>query len=340
MAAIRYTPPPPGPYRMKYLVAQEGRGAQQPYGFCNHLELGRDGPERELLPGLLLIDDPTVSWRHCILTQSVDGRCFVRDVSRNGTRLDGRRLMPNIETEIRVGQILSLGTERRFLVAGDPAVDVGLATAGEGWTVGMAGCTMVTVLVGDIRDYTGLVRRALAVELQKSVGRLFEILTAGVSEHAGTVKEYPGDAVVAFWEGDISGKQAVSACAAALALDRLVRRLAADPEVWALPDFSLQMDWGLATGVVSIATLGGSRPTGLSMIGHPIVLASRLEKFVNDNTGHILVCRATRDMACAAFAFRDLGEMWAKGFDRADHVFALDERDPQVSASVPDGLRQ
>jgi hypothetical protein len=28
----------------------------------------------------------------------------VRDVSRNGTRLDGHRLVPNVEVEIRPGQ--------------------------------------------------------------------------------------------------------------------------------------------------------------------------------------------------------------------------------------------
>jgi hypothetical protein len=29
-------------------------------------------------------------------------------------------------------------------------------------------------------------------------------------------------------------------------------------------------------------------------------------------------------MACASFRFRDLGEVIAKGFDRPDHVFALE----------------
>ena len=45
-------------------------------------------------PGLLLVRDPIVSFRHCVVSQTPEGHCFVRDVSRNGTRLDGRRLVP------------------------------------------------------------------------------------------------------------------------------------------------------------------------------------------------------------------------------------------------------
>ena len=49
---------------------------------------------------------------------------------------------------------------------------------------------------GDIRDYTVLVRRVLSPVLQRSVSRVFEILTSEVIALGGTVKEYPGDAVL------------------------------------------------------------------------------------------------------------------------------------------------
>jgi class 3 adenylate cyclase len=129
---------------------------------------------------------------------------------------------------------------------------------------------------------------------------------------------------------------AVSACRAALALDRVTRKLAADPAVWALPDQPLRMDWALATGDVSIDSFGGDTPVGLSMVGEPVVLACRLEKFATDQSGPILACPRTRDMVLRAtrepepaaasgpaLVFEDLGAMQAKGFDRPDHVFAL-----------------
>jgi class 3 adenylate cyclase len=84
------------------------------------------------------------------------------------------------------------------------------------------------------------------------------------------------------------------------------------------------MDWALATGPVLLDSMGGIRPTGLSLIGEPVVLAFRMEKFANDATGRILVCRVTKAMSVGAFVFRDLGRMQAKGFDEPDQVFALE----------------
>ena len=74
-------------------------------------------------------------------------------------------------------------------------------------TLGVSGTSIATVLVGDIRDYTLLVRRAPPAALQQSVNRVFETLNAAVTRHQGTVKEYQGDAVLAFWEGDFNGEQ-------------------------------------------------------------------------------------------------------------------------------------
>jgi class 3 adenylate cyclase len=278
--------------------------------------------------GQLLVADPTVSRRHCVLRQTPDGRCFLQDVSRNGTRVDGRRVVPNVEVEVRSGQVIAIGSAVKFSVEGAAGTAPRRPEVPTDSTVGLPGACIATVLVGDIRDYTVLVRRAPSVELQQSVSRVFERLSAAVSELGGTVKEYQGDAILAFWEGNLAGGQAVAACQAALALDRLVRELAANPAVWQLRDFPLRLDWALATGPVMVDSFGGDRPTGLSLIGEPVVLAFRLEKFATDETGPIVVCRATQAMAGNRFRFRNLGKMTAKGFDQPDEVFALDSEAP------------
>lgn len=308
------------------LVAHAGTDRERRFAFRHSLEIGRDEEGRKAVPGLLLIRDPVISRRHCILSRTPDGRCFVRDVSRNGVRLDGRRLVPNVETEIRPGQTLAVGTNHHFILDGDLGADTSTDNETEGGTIGAPGRTIATVLVGDIRDYTVLVRRVSPAALQRSVSRVFEILTAGVVQLGGTVKEYQGDAILAFWEGTLDGAQAIKACGAALELDRIARRIAADSRVWQVRDFPLMLDWALATGPVLIDTFGGRRPQGLSLVGEPVVLAFRLEKLAGDHTGPILACAATQAMTGATFTFRDLGEMNAKGFDRADHVFALQDR--------------
>ena len=59
------------------------------------------------------------------------------------------------------------------------------------------------------------------------------------------------------------------------------------------------------------------------MIGAPVVRAFRIEKFADDATGSIVACAATVERAGSGFAFRDLGERLAKGFDRAERIYAL-----------------
>ena len=104
-----------------HLVANPGTGEEQRIAFCLLLEIDRDEDGREAMPGLLLVKDPLVSRRHCVLTRFHDGRCFVRDVSLNGTRLSGRRLVPNVETEIGPGETLTIADSHHFIL--DPAPD-------------------------------------------------------------------------------------------------------------------------------------------------------------------------------------------------------------------------
>lgn len=326
----QYAEPPPGLGSPKRLVIAAGTPDERQYVFYDRLEIGRDDGRAAPRPGQLLLTDPTVSRSHCVITSDGDGRCFLRDVSRNGTRVDGRRLVPNVEVELRGGQTISVG-DSVFVVLFEPRAAQPQSYEG---TVGVASSAFVTVLVGDIRDYTVLVRRADAQQVQQSVATVFRLLTEAVTAHGGTVKEFQGDALVAFWEGSVLGHQAVAACRAALHVDTLARTLAADPSVWRVPDFPLHCDWALASGPVIIDSFGGHQPAGLSMVGEAPVLAFRLEKFATDETGRILACRTTRDMAVGTFKFRDLGEKLAKGFDRPDRVFALEGELPAAGRAA------
>jgi class 3 adenylate cyclase len=330
----RYHIPAANGHRAAFLVAARGTPSERWYPFFDTVEIGRDnGGVRDQRPGLLLVTDPTVSRSHCVLTYRDDGRCFVRDLSRNGTRVDGRRLVPNVEVELEPGQRVAVGDTHEFVVVFDGAGTTVIEPSDS--TVAKPSSAMVTVLVGDIRDYAVLVRHPTSPEVQQSVRRVFGILSDAVGRNGGTVKEFQGDAIVAFWEGTFVGEQAVAACRTALHLDCLAERLAADRSVWRVDHFPLSLDWALATGPVTIDSFGGDRPAGLSVVGEAPVLAFRLEKFATHESGRILACRATRDRACTAYRFRDLGLMVAKGFDRPDHVYALEGELAEQRSPMP-----
>jgi len=321
---MQYSAPSATAGQGKQLVTYPGTPNERRFVFFDHIEIGRYQESRQHPPGILLLDDPTISSQHCIITQASDGRCFIRDVSRNGTRLDGKRLIPNVEIAIEVGQSISIGNGHQFILAGEFPSRHETATFDESSsTVSRPETSIVTVLVGDIRDYTALVQRADLKKVQEAIRRVFYMLENAVSRLGGTVKEFRGDAIFAFWEKGQSANHAVSACSAALELDSLVKGLAQDQSVWDIPCFPLLMDWALATGHVTIATTGDDRPTGLSVIGRPVVLAFRLEKFADERTGSIVVCETTRGEASGSFEFNDLGYKRSKGFDETNRVFAL-----------------
>jgi class 3 adenylate cyclase len=324
-AGLRYRAPE-GDGREPAALAPWPTAPEAPrFPFWSRLEIGRDDGKRAAEPGLLLVADARVSRQHCVITRRVDGRCQLRDLSRNGTRLDGRRLVPNVETELRPGQTITVGEGRSFvLLAPAPRSLVGSAASALSMaTVSHADRVVATVVVGDIKDYTVLSRRELSEETQRAVRRVFEGLTALVLKMGGTVKEYQGDAIVAFWEGDASGAQVVRALRATQQLDALACRIAADPRLWPVNDHPLEIHWAVATGLVLIDSVGERQAVGLSMMGEPVVRAFRIEKFAGGEAGRILVCPATRAAVGDAFAFRDLGTMSAKGFDRPERVFAL-----------------
>jgi class 3 adenylate cyclase len=319
-----YTDPSPTRHPPKRLVVEVGSVQPAIYTFYDRIEIGRYREGRES-PGVLLVRDPTVSSAHCVITQEEDGRCFIRDLSRNGTRVDGRRLSPNLKTELMVGQVLSVGRQLTLRLDGDRPAAAELDDVVTSRTLEDANSTIVTVLVGDIRGYTRLVREADSAALQESVGRVFGRLEQSVVQLGGTVKEFQGDALVAFWERAPSSDHAADACRAALLLDHLAGELAEDRSVWNVNGFELRMDWGLATGPVTITGYGNDNAMGLSMVGEPVVLAFRIEKLADEATGPIVVCPATQMMASSSCEFRSVGKKQPQGFDTLISLYSLVE---------------
>ena len=320
-ALTSYIPPEVFDYPGKWLVAEGATGPEEVFLFFNRIEVGRYHQKRQL-PGFLLVRDQTVSSRHCVITQESDGRCFVRDTSRNGTRVDGRRLTPNLQTELELGQVLAVGKHLKLRLDGQPPTEFAVESEASA-TQGIAERTLVTVLVGDIRNYTNIVRMADPTLVQESVNRVFSHLETEIGKLGGTIKEFQGDSLFAFWEKGNDGCHASDACRAALQLRKKVAELGANPSVWAVAGHPLQMDFALATGLVTIKGYGDDGALSLSMVGESVVLAFRIEKFANKETGPIIVCPVTRKIAEENFTFKDLGMHQAKGFEEQHNLYAL-----------------
>ena len=308
-------------YPGKWLVAVSGTGPNEVFLFFDRVEIGRYKPDRKV-PSHLMVRDNTVSSHHCVITQEPDGRCFIRDTSRNGTRVDGRRLSPNLTTELELGQVISVGRQLQLRLDGQPPTAFAPELEDTD-TQGFCASTSVTVLVGEISRYTEIVRLSDMDQVQEYVNNVFRRLEREVEAMGGTMKEFQGDALFAFWEKGPGGCHACQACRAALHLNRVVPRLAADPSVWKVAGFPLEMDFALSSGLVTISGYGSDGAMGLSMVGESVVLAYRIEKLAGPETAPIVTCSITKQMAQKEFEFRDLGEHTPKGFDEPLHLYGL-----------------
>jgi len=327
MAILRYRPRAEDASPDFVLVAGEGTADERRFPFRDRIEIGRLESGAQDPEGRILVDDPTISAMHCVLVRNPDGRLYVRDTSRNGTRLGGRRVLPNREEEIRAGEslVVGAGVTFRLVEAEATMLGPGAARRPSRPTLVEPCSEQVTVLVGDIRGYTTLLTAVRQDQVQRAVAQLFARLEREVRARGGQVKEYQGDSMLAFWEPAEGTNPAIAACRAALALHRLVEGVAQEEGAWPFPSYTLGMDWAVTTGRVSVQVLGEDRPEELSLVGEVVVLAYRLEKVADRDSGPIIVCEATRSEGEGAFLFRDLGPRTLAGFPRPVRAYALVE---------------
>ena len=309
------------------LVYRHGKAEELVVPFDRQIVVGRPPGGDTSFEAHLLIDEPMVSRRHCVVRRSSRGQFFVRDESANGTRVDGRRLLPKIE--IQIGQSATIEVAEGHSVVleikevGDEAWD-GPATFG-GTQLGGPVETEVAVLVGDIAKYTVLSRRFPAKDVAASVKRVFAELELVITQSGGTIKEYQGDAIFAFWEFDekAPNQHAVQACRTALAMEERVTVLAEDANAWSFGgQFPLKMEWAITTGIVAITNVGRRIP-GLNMVGDVVNYAFRLEKLAGEQFGSILVSQSTEARVRGAFVLRNIGNRSVEG-RQEETVFALD----------------
>lgn len=136
----------------------------------------------------------------------------------------------------------------------------------------------VTVLMSDIRGYSGIAERNNPSDLAAQLNRHRAEMNRVIIENGGTVMQFIGDAVMAVFgapnpEPDHVEKAVVTAVAMHRAQDVV-------NEAWdvdGLEPFGLGI--GLSTGVVAAAILGSDERTEYTVIGDTVNLSQRLQQW-------------------------------------------------------------
>ena len=204
----------------------------------------------------IILNDPNVSRDHLVVARTAHGTTL-RDSSRNGTWVNGVRVTQGSERPLENGDVIRVGQVELTITITSPDETDGAEDDADqtmtSWTTVSPVYQHVTNLVADLRGFTSLSETLGSEQMYAVMNTVFKVFSDLVVAHHGTIKDYAGDAIYAFWEHGLlpNAEKARLACAAALA------QLAALPQIatelaQTIPEASqLRVGWGIKIGRAS-----------------------------------------------------------------------------------------
>ncbi|MBF2074806.1 MAG: adenylate/guanylate cyclase domain-containing protein [Synechococcales cyanobacterium C42_A2020_086] len=226
-----------------------------------------------------VLPDRWISRNHAMLQRMETGEFYLIDLgSRNGSFVNGRRV--SVPVTLQSGDRLTFGqTELEFYAPDiDPLTDVSVGADSQEFT---ATATLhvrrlISVLVVDIRNFTGMTRQIDEKVLSEVIGTWFRCAGDIIREYGSWVDKYIGDAVMAVWIHGAQGVNPEEMIRIAQALSSLHKMTSQLHEHYPLP-FPLRIGAGLNTGYAMVGNTGtGDRPD-YTALGDTVNAAFRLE---------------------------------------------------------------
>jgi len=272
---------------------------------------------------MIALLDELVSRNHATIQQNGEDY-FVTDYgSRNGTTLNGRPV--TVPTRLADGDKMMVGpfalVFRRPVPLPAPVSDTpeGFATRVE------IRRSLITVLVIDIRNYTGLTRELGDARISDIMSKVFQMAGSLLSRNGSWGQKYIGDAVMAVWAHPLPN---ITPAAFAAVLQSLVDLRSIIDRVnthFALPK-PLSFGAGINTGFAALGNMGSAALSDYTALGDAVNKAFRLEPASKELKYDIVIGSDTFDWMSPPFlAWEHLqsGQANLKGFDEPQSVFGL-----------------
>ena len=224
----------------------------------------------------LVLNDQWMSRNHAMLQQMGMGETYLIDLgSHNGSFVNGRRV--SVPIALRHQDLLTFGqTNVEFLA---PAgLDKGMQDTlpkAEPETALLHLRRYISVLVVDIRNFTGLTHKLEERLLSEVVGTWFRCAGEIIRDHGSWVDKYIGDAVMAVWihGGELGTAEIQRPFLALQALHKMTSELHHN---YPLP-FPLRIGAGVNTGHAMVGNTGSSDRPDYTALGDTVNAAFRLE---------------------------------------------------------------
>ncbi|NOY70763.1 MAG: adenylate/guanylate cyclase domain-containing protein [Gammaproteobacteria bacterium] len=301
-------------------------------GHCHHIDVAERLYLGRICQGVatdkrVIISDAGVSRDHAIMTYT-GGMLTIKDSSRNGTRVNGVRITSGGEQQLNPGDVVHIGSIKLQVIFPEQFNMYETSDAEQIETTRVLSLhETVTHLVADIRGFSTIAQQTESSLLFEVLSQLYESLATIVHDNQGTVKDFAGDAIFAFWEHNEKDDPAIArnACYAALVQQQAATTFFANlPEKFSELRY-LKLGWGIATGFATVSHYG-VRSENLALVGDSTNLAFRLSGLANKElSSDIVICHNTAEMVRPSMLVTPLGEVDTKGREGKEPVFSISE---------------
>lgn len=267
----------------------------------------------------IVIHDDTISRNHAMIQRAETGEYYLIDMgSRNGSFVNGRRV--SIPVMLRSDDWVTLGKVRLMFQnpeqtpRGWTAPSIGRDT---GTTRILFAQCLVSVLVVDIRDYTGLAQSIDQSILCQLIGSWFAEADRILQKHGSVAQKYIGDAVMALWLHHAPKSEHLEILRILRALSEFAQATAGVKQRLGLPG-EFRIGAGLNTGCATVGNPGARDAMDFTAMGDSVNAAFRLETASKELQTDFVLGKDTFDYVrlfpAATQHFR-AGEVKLKGYD-------------------------
>jgi len=195
----------------------------------------------------------------------------------------------------------------------------------------------VTLLFTDLAGFTTFSESLSPERVTYVLNRHFTDMTDVVLEYEGTLVQFIGDAIMAFWGAPLDDDdQAYHAVAAAIAMQKRMILIRADLAKEGLPQIRMRI--GVHSGSAVVGNLGSAKRFGYTAVGDDVNTAARLEGINKLYGTGIMVSGDTARQIEGRIALRPIDRVIVKGKSQAVEVFTPCD-DPAVVELTVQAMR-
>ena len=191
----------------------------------------------------------------------------------------------------------------------------------------------VTFLVSDLRGFTSLSSRLPAHEVIEILNRYLERMVDIIATYRGTVDEFQGDGILAFFGAPLAAEDdRERAVACAITMQAALIDINAEQRRRGLPE--LNMGIGINTGEAIVGNIGSERRTKYGAVGNAINEAYRIESFTVG--GEILISPSVYEQVQYLVDIESTQEVQFKGLDHPVTLYNVVGLRGDYAATLPD----